>query len=74
MSDISPKLNSPDHPNHLSPERANDILNTASALKNAIDSLATSIVRGSGIQRAAARDQFDIALTEFSQAIDQTAE
>jgi hypothetical protein len=74
MADISPKLNSPDRPNNRTPESTREILNTANALKDAVDTLATSLVRGTAIQRAEARDRFEIALTDFSQAIDQTAE
>jgi hypothetical protein len=74
MSDVSPKLNNPDHPTTRTPESDSDILNTASALKDAVETLATALVGGSGIQRAEARDRFEIALADFSQAIDQTAE
>ena len=74
MADISPKLNSSDQPNTRASESPHDVLNTANALKNAVDTLATSIDRGTAIQRAEARNQFEIALTNFSQSIEQTAE
>jgi hypothetical protein len=72
--DVSPKLNSPDHSSDESPESISDILRTANALKVAVDNLAASLAGGTGIQRAEARDHFEIALTDFSQAINETAE
>lgn len=74
MSDVSPKLNSLDQPRQRTARTAADVQDAAASLKRAVDDLALSIVAGSGIQRSEARDHFEIALAEFSEVIDRTAE
>jgi hypothetical protein len=74
MSDLSPKLNSPDRPRGLPREDADRLLDAASALKLAMDDLTREIVTGSVIGRAGARDRFEIALAGFASLIDRTAE
>jgi hypothetical protein len=74
MADISPRVNSPDQSDDRSPENVSEILSTARALSAAVETLASAIANGSGIERAEARDRFEIALTEFSEAIDDTEE
>jgi hypothetical protein len=74
MPDVSPKLNRPDRPKGLPREDALRLTDTASTLKQAVDDLTQEIVTGTAIGRAGARDRFEIALSEFAQLIDRTAE
>jgi hypothetical protein len=74
LTEVSPKLNSPDRPRGLPPEDAARLLDAASALKQAIDDLTHEFVPGTAIGRAGARDRFEIALAEYASLIDRTAE
>jgi hypothetical protein len=74
VTDVSPKLNSPDRPRGLAADDADRLIAAASGLKQAIDELTQELVTGSPIGRAGARDRFEIALTEFSELIDRTRE
>ncbi len=74
MTDVSPRLNSPDRPRGLPTDDADRLVVAASTLKRAIDDLTQELVTGSIIERAGARDRFEIALTEFSALTDRSAE
>ena len=74
MTDVSPRLNSPERPGRLSEEDRQRLMDASAGLKRAIDDLAETLVSGGMIRRDDARDRFEMALAEFSGVIDQTAE
>lgn len=74
MTDVSPRLDSPDRPRGVQLDEANRLLDAASALKRAIDDLTQEFVTGSAIGRTGARDRFELALADFASLIDRTAE
>jgi len=74
VTDVSPRINEPDQPRGLSPENADRLIEAAAALKQAIDDLTHEMTTGTAIGRAGSRDRFEIALAEFAELLDRTAE
>jgi hypothetical protein len=55
-------------------ERMVDLTTAADRLREEIGALTRALLHGSAIEKAEARDRFDIALSEFGALIDETRE
>jgi hypothetical protein len=53
--------------------QAADLIDAATELREAVDALSDAVLRGTAIERAAARDRFEVALATYSAQVDATA-
>jgi hypothetical protein len=74
VTDVSPRINSPERPRELPPEDADKLLAAASALQQAVGDLAREIASGGRIQTHEARNRFEFALSDFSSLIERPAD